>query len=251
MAPQGAHTGPARVGLIFLLVLGVLLTACGKDEGGPEAALSTTTTQADATTDTAPPPSIPNPVLLLLTAADIGDGWVEQDEEMPHPEAVQAMGLLCPQGQSIADELGAGYQPQVWAVFAPEGLTSSESFVSEILMQEELDQNLDDFTALASAVDNCIGTDPWEIPGAGLVTMERLDTPAAAGGTYGFRLTLSPETGSPPTAEMRQIGIRLGRFTVQVTAAVMHGSPEPPTIEDADLLRLAQVAVDKVTGVEG
>jgi hypothetical protein len=263
-----------RAGMILVLAVSLLAAACG-DEAvevtGTQAPATTSTTEATTTatvattttticctsTTEATPTSVPNPLTLLITATDIGGGWVDEESEIPHPEPIQGNGVLCPQGQAIADALGSSFDPQVWVAFVPEGLDSSSSFVSEVLLQEEPDQNLSHFNILVSAIDACTGIDPWEIaPGWPLVRFERLDAPAMGDESYALRMT-SGNVGEPPWSEMRQIGVRIGRFTIQVSSAVNVcdpagqaggcGSSEPPTIDDAELIRITQAAVATIT----
>ena len=262
-------------GMILFLTLSLLAASCGEEAAEVTATqapavittteATTTTTEATTTTTTtmcctstteATPTSVPNPLTLLMTATDIGNGWVVEENEIPHPEPIQSIGTLCPEGQAIANTLASAFDPQLWVTFAPEGMDSSSSFVSEIMLQEEPDQNLSHFTTLVSALDACTGIDPWEIaPGWPLVRIERFDAPAMGDQSYAIRMT-SGTAGQPPWGEMRQIGVRIGRFTIQVSSAVNVCEPrggargcnsEPPTIDDAELIRITQAAAATIT----
>ncbi len=262
--------------MILALAPSLLVAACG--EGAVEVtstqaaattqatittvAVTTTTTEAVTTTTTEViPNSVPNPMTLFMTAADIGSGWVEEENEIPHPEPIPTSGVLCPAGQAIANALASLYRDQLWVIFVPEGLDTSSSFVSEIMSQEEPDQNVSHFTTMVSAIDACTGIDPWEVaPGWPLVRIERLEAPDMGDASYAIRMT-SGTAGEPPWAEMRQIGVRIGRFTIQVSAAVNVCDPagqaqgcdsaEPPTIDDAELIRITQVATATITEMLG
>jgi hypothetical protein len=272
---------PGRAGMILFLTLGLLAAGCGEETVEPtstQAAATTQVTTIDASTTTTvetttttmcctsttgvTPTSVPNPMTLLIAAADIGSGWVEEENEIPHPEPIPTTGVLCPAGQAIADSLAStysAYRDQLWRIFVPEGLDTSTSFVSEILMQEEPDQNLSHFTTLVSALDACTGIDPWGIaPGWPLVRIERLDAPAMGDASYAIRMT-SGTVGEPPWGELRQIGVRIGRFTIQVNASVnacdsagqaQGCDPDPPTIDDAELIRITQAAAAMIADMQ-
>jgi hypothetical protein len=272
MTTRGHIRWLGQAGMILAVVLSLLAAACG--EGAVEVTATqapaptqatatttetTTTTAEEATTTTmcctsttgVTPDSVPNPMSLFVAAADVGSGWVVEENEIPHPEPIPTSGVLCPAGQAIADTLASVYRDQLWRIFVPEGLDTSSSFVSEIMFQEEPDQNMSHFTTLVSALDACTGIDPWEIaPGWPLVSIGRLDAPAMGEASYAIRVT-SGTAGEPPWGELRQIGVRIGRFTILLNASVTvcepRGGgggcdPDPPTIDDAELIRIAQEA---------
>jgi hypothetical protein len=275
MRRQSTTRRTAWAGLIVSAILSLFLAACAEEQvqvltppAGATTQASTTTTEATTTTTAATTtlaeattttftPSAPNPMTLFITAADLGAGWVVEENEIPHPEPIPTSGVLCADGQAIADALAPIYRDQLWVIFVPEGLDTSSSFVSEIMLQEEPEQNLSHFTTLVSALDACIDVDPSEMPsdpGWGVGRIERMAAPAMGDQSYAFRLTVS-RPGEEPWLETRQIGVRIGRFTIQVTAAVNCPSSacaslsDLPTVDDAELIRLAQVAVANIAAV--
>lgn len=275
MRRQSAIRRTACTGLIVSAILSLLLAACAQEEvqvltppagatsQAPTTTEATTTTTAATTTVTEATtttftPVAPNPLTLLITAADLGAGWVVEENEIPHPEPIPTSGVLCSDGQAIADALAPIYRDQLWAIFVPEGLDTSSSFVSEILLQEDPELSQSHFTTLVSALDACVDVDPSEMPNDpawGVGRIEPMSIPAMGDQSYAFRLTVSLP-GEEPWSETRQIGVRIGRFTIQVSAAVNScpssacGSlSDTPTIDDAELIRLAQTAAANLAAV--
>ncbi|HSQ38370.1 MAG TPA: hypothetical protein VLS92_10805 [Acidimicrobiia bacterium] len=278
MARQGTNRGPARVGLLIIVILSLLLAACAEEAvevSTTPAPATTTTTQAATTTTTqaatlttegatttteAAVMTVSQIELLagmlqgLLTtdevAAAIGaePGLVDRGRQVIPPGTNQRSGFLCPEGQAILDPLGSAYDPQVSVSFSPEGEAGHGHWVTESLLYEETGQNATDFATLVAAIDACVGVEAWEATGGGggLVRIERLDFPAMGDESYGFRVSLNEGTGEPMWTEAKGIAIRVGPGLVEVTANMIHGAPEPIAIGDGGLRLIAEAALAKV-----
>jgi hypothetical protein len=187
----------------------------------------------------------------LLTADEVdaalggGLGLADWGRQVIPAGSSQRTGFLCPEGQAILDPLGSAYDPQVSVRFSPPGDAGFSAWVSQSLLYEPAEQNAADFATLMSAVEACVGAEPWETPEGGPYRIERLDVPAMGDASFAVRVTMG-EGGDEPWLEVRGIGILIGPALIEVSANAIHGAPDAIAISDGGLEAIARAALEKI-----
>lgn len=190
----------------------------------------------------------------LLTAEEIGGGWVDQGR-MVIPAGAQDEGFgaafLCPEGVALANPIGLALDELVYTHYRREG---SPDLREGILWGHEAALT-EAFATGTAAVEACFDRAPWGTSDMGTLRMHRLDVPGL--GTQSVAYYIGP--GTPPAAdpwlEMQVLSILVTGLdpmndlavVVNLVATTIH-DPAGTDIEMLDheeLARIAEAAIDK------
>jgi len=190
----------------------------------------------------------------LLTTEEIGGGWVDQGRIVVPPSATgQELGggVFCPEGQAIAEGIGPALDRQVFTSYRREG----SARVTESLIPGHRDQLTQNFATWVSAVEACFDREPWDTPEAGILRMDRLDLPSLGAESIAYYLGPGADVGDDPWVEWQIMTILVtdldpsndNAVVINVEVTIIHDPPyQPaPTLENDELVRIAEVAVGR------
>ncbi|HEX9977832.1 MAG TPA: hypothetical protein VGB41_04300, partial [Acidimicrobiia bacterium] len=190
----------------------------------------------------------------LLTTEEIGGGWVDQGRIVVPPSATgQELGggVFCPEGQAIAEGIGPALDRQVFTSYRREG----SARVTESLIPGHRDQLTQNFATWVSAVEACFDREPWDTPEAGILRMDRLDLPSLGAESIAYYLGPGADVGDDPWVEWQIMTILVtdldpsndNAVVINVEVTIIHDPPDQPapTLENDELVRIAEVAVGR------
>ena len=190
----------------------------------------------------------------LLTTEEIGGGWVDQGRIVVPPSATgQELGggVFCPEGQAIAEGIGPALDRQVFTSYRREG----SARVTESLIPGHRDQLTQNFATWVSAVEACFDREPWDTPEAGILRMDRLDLPSLGAESIAYYLGPGADVGDDPWVEWQIMTILVtdldpsndNAVVINVEVTIIHDPPDQPapTVENDELVRIAEVAVGR------
>lgn len=252
-----------------------LVAGCGSDDDSSVTSAPATTEATSSTEAPADPASNIESLSYLmqglLTTPQIGGGWVDMGRIIVPPSTAPTTGPLCPDGQTIAEPIGAILNGQVHTTYqrvdgtqtqtsAPTDTNGSAvnpalvgGMVMESLLWNEREQVDEAFAALAAATEACIGKE-WADPDMGNTAVTSFDAPTL--GTSSFTFGYRPVTPPPsdPWAEIQGISILMSDPTspvsivITVSITVVHNNPDQEVAapDTDEVIRIAEVAVARI-----
>jgi hypothetical protein len=189
----------------------------------------------------------------LLTTEEIGGGWTDQGRMIVSPSVGgQGFGLdlLCPEGNALAEPIGAALDREVYASYSREGSPG----VTQSLVSGHRDQLTEAFTAGVAALEACFDRDPWEITDLGTVRMHALDVPALGAESIAYYVGPGTTPGSDPWLEWQIVSILVTNLdpsndssvVITLEVATVHNDPSGQAVEMLDqeeLVRIAEAAI--------
>lgn len=189
----------------------------------------------------------------LLTTEDLGSGWVDQGRIVVPAGMTLRTGadLLCTDGQASADPLGTRLDPMVMTRYR-RGAPPDQAFVTETLVSGAASQIAQDYATWVAALDACAGLDPWQVPEAGSVTIDRLEDPQLATQSVLYAITAGDPTSGSPSIDTHVLIVLVQQgetgTVLEVSTTNTHdqtGQAAVP-VDDAELERIAEAAVTKL-----
>lgn len=244
------HTPTARtqplVRVAVLATIALVVASCGGDGGnGPVS----TTAASSTTASTAPSAAAPDLSELLLTAAEVGEGWTEVGTTTPEPglalcdKAPEAdiAALNDPSETEGLDELQRVFR-------SDESTTASDSGplkLVESLVRDE--RTPEGFATLQRVFDACIGETWTEL---NLSThLEPMTAPELGDQAVAYLLTSTePATATTPEHTWRGpiLFVLIGDVLLSLHSVDVHETGSTPRLSDAEFDEIATKAVDKV-----
>lgn len=251
-----------RRGVVVVVAVSSLISACGGDGDVSETGFSEAVSTSSAIESSVPATSTTDPmgadfeslsylIQGLLRTDQIGNGWVDQGRQIIPPGSDQMTGFLCPEGDAVVARLEGRADPQVSTSFRrdeDEGVT-----VFETLMWGDRDRVIADFNSVSEGVKLCDGV-VYSTDELGEVVFS-VDPGSKYGSSslaYGFAPATPPN--SSPWLEQSVTTVLLEESDQPVAIMISIGtvtvhdpsSAEVTTLDVGEFERIVNAAVDRI-----